>query len=329
MRNWKYINGAEGVKVGNASKSEIIEKKKKEGATLKVDNGQKLEFSDGSTYVKTSFSDDYREAHNYVGNAKFKIMQDLGIMGVFKIYDGWEADSEEEAVKEFIKLNPAYANGKKGYIKAEKTGNSNVEAQELEKDVDKKDKEKDKEVEELKKAGNFKTGKSNLKPGDKIISFGKSGTVKGVYDEDADTIYGEPLIEVEFEDGTTKKIGEHYMRKVGNAYKPNPEVIKVLEDLSWKRISQEEARKKLEELTGSKNIADLMVRAPLNFIPAGNCRTENGLKRAFNAMAKNDVIAIKEAWGWTIKDYTGEVPTGKTFKIFKTRNDADKWIEEQ
>lgn len=57
-------------KVGNSSKSEIIEKKKKEGATLKVDNGQKLEFSDGSTFVKTSFSDDYREAHNYVGNSK-------------------------------------------------------------------------------------------------------------------------------------------------------------------------------------------------------------------------------------------------------------------
>ena len=57
-------------KAGNSNKAEIIEKKKKEGATLKVDNGQKLEFSDGSTYVKTSFSDDYREAHNYTGNSR-------------------------------------------------------------------------------------------------------------------------------------------------------------------------------------------------------------------------------------------------------------------
>lgn len=57
-------------KIGNSNKAEIIEKKKKEGATLKVDNGQKLEFSDGSTYVKTTGSDDYREAHNYVGNSK-------------------------------------------------------------------------------------------------------------------------------------------------------------------------------------------------------------------------------------------------------------------
>ena len=57
-------------KTGNSNKAEIIEKKKKEGATIKVDNGQKLEFSDGSTYVKTSFSDDYREAHNYTGNSR-------------------------------------------------------------------------------------------------------------------------------------------------------------------------------------------------------------------------------------------------------------------
>ena len=55
-------------KTGNSNKEEIIKKKKEQGATLKVDNGQKLEFSDGTTYVKTSFSDDYREAHNHVGN---------------------------------------------------------------------------------------------------------------------------------------------------------------------------------------------------------------------------------------------------------------------
>jgi hypothetical protein len=68
----------------------------------------------------------------------------------------------------------------------------------------------------LKKVGNFKTGKSALKPGDKVMSFGKKGTVKEVIGENTDNIYGEPLIKVEFEDGTTKTIGEHYMRKVGN-----------------------------------------------------------------------------------------------------------------
>ena len=59
---------AKSIRTINSNKEEIIKKKKEAGATLKVDNGQKLEFSDGTTYVKTSFSDDYREAHNYVGN---------------------------------------------------------------------------------------------------------------------------------------------------------------------------------------------------------------------------------------------------------------------
>lgn len=61
---------AKSIRTMNSNKEEIIKKKKEEGATLKVDNGQKLEFSDGTTYVKTSFSDDYREAKNYTGNQK-------------------------------------------------------------------------------------------------------------------------------------------------------------------------------------------------------------------------------------------------------------------
>lgn len=61
---------AKSIRTMNSNKEEIIKKKKEAGATLKVDNGQKLEFSDGTTYVKTSFSDDYREAHNYTGNRK-------------------------------------------------------------------------------------------------------------------------------------------------------------------------------------------------------------------------------------------------------------------
>ena len=61
---------AKSIRTMNSNKEEIIKKKKEAGATLKVDNGQKLEFSDGTTYVKTSFSDDYREAHNYTGNSK-------------------------------------------------------------------------------------------------------------------------------------------------------------------------------------------------------------------------------------------------------------------
>ena len=80
------------------------------------------------------------------------------------------------------------------------------------------------------KTGNFKTGTSQLKPGDKVMSFGKKGTVKEVIGENTDNIYGEPLIKVEFEDGTTKTIGEHYMRKVGNArYTTREDVISHLD----------------------------------------------------------------------------------------------------
>ena len=78
-------------KAGNSNKAEIIEKKKKEGATLKVDNGQKLEFSDGSTYVKTSFSDDYREAHNYTGNSKVGNGITKFGLGKYVIADGHKA----------------------------------------------------------------------------------------------------------------------------------------------------------------------------------------------------------------------------------------------
>lgn len=93
-------------KTCNSNKAEIIEKKKKEGATLKVDNGQKLEFSDGSTYVKTSFSDDYREAHNYTGNTKAGNATIVDLMGQAKEYSTkfWESHKkgdQKEAEKWF------------------------------------------------------------------------------------------------------------------------------------------------------------------------------------------------------------------------------------
>ena len=95
-------------KTGNSNKEEIIKKKKEQGATLKVDNGQKLEFSDGTTYVKTSFSDDYREAHNHVGNedwsdiirAAKKQLEDAKKFGWAELgYNGWT----KEGLKDFEK----------------------------------------------------------------------------------------------------------------------------------------------------------------------------------------------------------------------------------
>jgi hypothetical protein len=50
---------------------------------------------------------------------KFEIMQDLGIIGIFKICD-WEDFSEEEAVKNFLNLNNEYRHIK-GYIYVRET----------------------------------------------------------------------------------------------------------------------------------------------------------------------------------------------------------------
>ena len=69
---------------------------------------------------------------------------------------------------------------------------------------------------EKEKVGNFKTGKSALKPGDRVQSYGVQGTVRKVEGENSDNIYGEPIIEVEWDNGTVKKVGEHYLRKIGN-----------------------------------------------------------------------------------------------------------------
>lgn len=67
-----------------------------------------------------------------------------------------------------------------------------------------------------KRVGNFKTGTSALKPGDRVQSYGVQGTVRKVEGENSDNIYGEPIIEVEWDNGTVKKVGEHYLRKIGN-----------------------------------------------------------------------------------------------------------------
>ena len=68
-----------------------------------------------------------------------------------------------------------------------------------------------------KKIGNFKTGTSKLKTGDRVQSYGVKGTVKKVEGENSDNIYGEPIIEVEWDTGKTTKVGEHYLIKVGNS----------------------------------------------------------------------------------------------------------------
>lgn len=118
-------------KTGNSNKEEIIQKKKEQGATLKVDNGQKLEFSDGTTYVKTSFSDDYREAHNHVGNKDYKYEYKVVVTFPGGLADPEKiiyADSDEEAKKVALKYTADYKShkGTPEIISKKETGNKKV-----------------------------------------------------------------------------------------------------------------------------------------------------------------------------------------------------------
>ena len=111
---------AKSIRTMNSNKEEIIKKKKEQGATLKVDNGQKLEFSDGTTYVKTSFSEDYREAHNHVGNednsdiirAAKKQLEDAKKFGWAETgYNGWTKKDVEDLEKKIKELEQKQRTG--------------------------------------------------------------------------------------------------------------------------------------------------------------------------------------------------------------------------
>lgn len=90
------------------------------------------------------------------------------------------------------------------------------------------------------------------------------GRAKVKYDEAAKAI---KKMEEELRQGKYKK--------VGNAYTPNPELIKVLEAWLHNRMSEQEARAKIMKITGDKNITDMMIHSPGGFIPAGNKKTGN------------------------------------------------------
>ena len=101
---------------------------------------------------------------------------------------------------------------------AAQVGNSGIEQEFFKKladDAKKEEKKDDKEVDKL--VGNYQTGTSKFKAGDRVSSYGAKGTVKSIKGENSDNIYGEPLVEVEFDNGKTGNIPEHYLVKIGNS----------------------------------------------------------------------------------------------------------------
>lgn len=221
MRNWKYINGAEGVKIGNekAENTWTLQDAKRnyEAAKKEFEKNGDMFSKRKLDEVKSIIDKEYYAAYKRLEELERKKNDNLynkGGSGEIPYYNEAKQNyAHWGLLRETIGNDTPSEYAKR----PAKIVGENSLPEELEKDVEKKDEEKVEEVKKLEKLGNFKTGTSQLKAGDKVISFGKKGTVKGVYDENADTIYGEPLIEVEFEDGSTKKIGEHYMRKVGNS----------------------------------------------------------------------------------------------------------------
>lgn len=68
------------------------------------------------------------------------------------------------------------------------------------------------------KIGNYETGTSKFKPGDKVKVYGVHGVVVRIEGENTNNIYGEPLVVVKSdENGKTQAIPEHYVIKVGNS----------------------------------------------------------------------------------------------------------------
>jgi len=123
---------AKSIRTMNSNKEEIIKNKKEQGATLKVDNGQKLEFSDGTTYVKTSFSDDYREAKNYTGNAKVCneaiVLKDGDVWVVLYANEtkSKEFDTEAEARKFAKKVGNSKVGNREISLSASNSGELNL-----------------------------------------------------------------------------------------------------------------------------------------------------------------------------------------------------------
>ena len=156
-------------------------------------------------------------------------------------YDGKLVDTKKHVGSGWVDLikQKAYASGVENSRTGNKAGNStyteadrkrlyelarkhNKTAQEWA-EFDELNRKEEKASEELikrigkNKTSNYKTGTSKLKPGDKVESYGVKGVVKSIKGENEDNIYGEPLIEVEFNSGVKKVVPEHYLIKVGNA----------------------------------------------------------------------------------------------------------------
>ena len=206
MKNWRYINGAEGIKIGNygVSLDSAGARQVREMAaklwTSGMHNSRDIAMAIAFEIAKTSKAMQENKA-DVVSN-----IQD--------IIDRWikEVKTGNDTLAEYAKRPPKIVGG-------------NSLPEELEKDVEKKDKEKVDDGEELKKTGNAKDkNDKDLKVGDFVNVTGKKGKVTKIIGD---------VVEVFFDNSGTyypDRTDRYYASectKIGNSKTGNVQYHKV------------------------------------------------------------------------------------------------------
>ena len=269
MKNWKYINGAEGVKIGNygvsldsAGARQVMEMAAKLW-TSGMHNSRDIAMAIAFELAKTSKAMQENKA-DVVSN-----IQDM--------VDGWikEVKTGNDTPAEYAKRPPKIVGG-------------NSLPEELEKDVEKKDKEKVDDIEELKKTGNAKDKNDrDMKIGDIVDAHGKKGKIQKIITAKDRR---DDVIEVFFDNsGTynpdrTDRFYANEVVKVGNS----------AADDKFAYVMREFEEGKLKTTDG-KVVTDPAQAKAIAY--SESKKTENGLARARNAMAKNKKVknsAVRE-----------------------------------
>lgn len=297
MKNWKYIDGAE---VGNETKVNPVTPVQKPGTKPQSNPNSSTKKTQKEMTDKNGRT--FREVLEEVkktGNARYTSRADVISHLDTDLYDickkvpagspsfayvrelqktGWDIETISKYNKEIGQIIDKYA----------KVGNSTEKLfYGLKDDAEKEEEKSDEALDELKKTGkvlnskvgnasgvgNFKTGTSKLKPGDKVESYGVKGVVKSIKGENEDNIYGEPLIEVEFNSGVKKVVPEHYLIKVGNATYDMTErdYENEYKSLVQKRNNLQKGSKEYEEV--QKRLDE--IRKKLGRSPFGNSASDD------------------------------------------------------
>ena len=333
MEKWKDDDRVWGnSKTGNAIYSE-----------LNKDDKRVVIESDGSWYVydkNDKIVEQGRELSSDNAFGKFKAKgynkkvcnQD----GVDRMFEGLVKDENKETEKdsgaiEELETGNSYteADRKRLYELAKKqktTKLTDAEWKEFQ-DLNKREEQASREL--LKKTGNYATGKSKLKPGDKVSIYGSKGTVKEIIGENTDNIYGEPLIKVELESGKTVTMGEHYCIKVGNAgfdlRDPDPRgsiEAKAREAAQKQQKEEEEKKKRIDGIYKDKD--GHKWRVSYRFGPGVRDDNKDGVQSAEHSDTQKLMAKIPDGFVKISNSQTGNASSDDKFSYVMREFEAGK-----